>query len=113
MLQLTIPDGSYKLDQCVDRSFAPPESHEGEHFEREIKRVKGGRFVLLPASDQTHGHGTHTWAALWQQHLAQRMVSSEGIKDDVKDVEILESKIKGENSKGIKIMIKKNTYERT
>jgi homoserine O-acetyltransferase len=39
--------------------------------EREIKRVKGGRFVLLPASDQTHGHGTHTWAAVWQQYLAQ------------------------------------------
>ncbi len=25
--------------------------------EREIKRVANGRFVLLPASDQTHGHG--------------------------------------------------------
>ena len=44
--------------------------------EREIKRVKGGRFVLLPASDQTHGHGTHTWAALWQQHLAQLLLAS-------------------------------------
>jgi homoserine O-acetyltransferase len=44
--------------------------------EREIKRVKGGRFVLLPASDQTHGHGTHTWAALWQQHLAQLLQAS-------------------------------------
>jgi homoserine O-acetyltransferase len=39
--------------------------------EREIKRIKGGRFVLLPASDQTHGHGSHTWAVLWQQYLAQ------------------------------------------
>jgi len=39
--------------------------------EREIKRVKNGRFVLLPASEQTHGHGTHTWAAVWQQYLAQ------------------------------------------
>ena len=44
--------------------------------EREIKRVKGGRFVLLPASDQTHGHGTHTWAALWQQHLAPLLQAS-------------------------------------
>ena len=44
--------------------------------EREIKRVKGGRFVLLPGSDQTHGHGTHTWAALWQQHLAQLLLAS-------------------------------------
>jgi homoserine O-acetyltransferase len=44
--------------------------------EREIKRVKSGRFVLLPASDQTHGHGTHTWAAVWQQYLAQLLESS-------------------------------------
>jgi homoserine O-acetyltransferase/O-succinyltransferase len=44
--------------------------------EREIKRVKAGRFVLLPASDQTHGHGTHTWAAVWQQYLAQLLEAS-------------------------------------
>jgi len=44
--------------------------------EREIKRIKGGRFVLLPASDQTHGHGTHTWAAVWQQYLAQLLETS-------------------------------------
>jgi homoserine O-acetyltransferase len=44
--------------------------------EREIKRVKNGRFILLPASDQTHGHGTHTWAAVWQQYLAQLLESS-------------------------------------
>lgn len=44
--------------------------------EREIKLVKNGRFVLLPASDQTHGHGTHTWAALWQQYLAQLLDAS-------------------------------------
>jgi homoserine O-acetyltransferase/O-succinyltransferase len=44
--------------------------------EQEIKRVKGGRFVLLQASDQTHGHGTHTWAAVWQQYLAQLLDTS-------------------------------------
>jgi homoserine O-acetyltransferase len=46
--------------------------------EREIKRVPNGRFVLLPASDQTHGHGTHTWAAVWQQYLAQLLDQSKG-----------------------------------
>jgi len=46
--------------------------------EREIKHVKNGRFILLPASDQTHGHGTHTWAAVWQQYLAQLLESSKG-----------------------------------
>ncbi|HEY2677011.1 MAG TPA: alpha/beta fold hydrolase [Steroidobacteraceae bacterium] len=44
--------------------------------EREIKRVKQGRFVLLPASDQTHGHGTHTWAAVWQKYLAELLDQS-------------------------------------
>src|SRR3984893_5580624 len=44
--------------------------------EREIKRVPKGRFVLLPISDQTHGHGTHTWAAVWQQYLGQLLESS-------------------------------------
>jgi homoserine O-acetyltransferase len=45
--------------------------------EREIKRVPKGRFILLPASDQTHGHGTHTWAAVWQQYLGQLLESSQ------------------------------------
>jgi homoserine O-acetyltransferase/O-succinyltransferase len=44
--------------------------------EREIKRVKNGRFILIPASEQTHGHGTHTWAAVWQQYLAQLLEAS-------------------------------------
>jgi homoserine O-acetyltransferase len=44
--------------------------------EREIKRIKNGRFILLPASDQTHGHGTHSWAALWQEYLTQLLQSS-------------------------------------
>jgi homoserine O-acetyltransferase len=44
--------------------------------EREIKRVPKGRFILLPASEQTHGHGTHTWAAIWQQYLAQLLEAS-------------------------------------
>ena len=44
--------------------------------ERQIERVKGARFVLIPASAQTHGHGTHTWAVLWQQYLAQLLEES-------------------------------------
>jgi homoserine O-acetyltransferase/O-succinyltransferase len=43
--------------------------------EREVKRIKRGHFILLPASEQTHGHGTHTWAAVWQQYLAQLLDS--------------------------------------
>ncbi len=40
-------------------------------LEREIKRVKRGRFILLPLSDQTRGHGTHSVASLWKQYLAE------------------------------------------
>ena len=56
-----------------DDFINPPELGMAE---REIKRVKQGRFILLPASDQTHGHGTHTWAAVWQQYLAQLLDAS-------------------------------------
>jgi homoserine O-acetyltransferase len=45
--------------------------------EREIKRIRKGRFVLIPISDQTHGHGTHTWAAAWQQYLREVLESSQ------------------------------------
>jgi homoserine O-acetyltransferase len=45
--------------------------------EREVKRLKNGRFILLPASDQTHGHGTHTWAAVWQQYLGELLAASQ------------------------------------
>ena len=49
--------------------------------EREITRVKGGRFVLLPASKETHGHGTHTWAAVWQcSDLAQLLDASKPLE---------------------------------
>lgn len=39
--------------------------------EREVKKLKHGRYVLIPIGDNTHGHGTHTWAAVWQSYLAQ------------------------------------------
>ena len=39
-------------------------------MERLIARVKQGRYVLIPTSDQTRGHGTHTAAAVWKQYVA-------------------------------------------
>ena len=44
--------------------------------EREIKRVKRGKFVLIPATPEGHGHGTHTWAAMWKRELAELMEAS-------------------------------------
>jgi homoserine O-acetyltransferase len=42
-----------------------------------IRRIKGGRFVLIPAGPDTHGHGTHTWAVFWQDELAALLKRSE------------------------------------
>ncbi len=45
--------------------------------EREAGKIKNARFILLPASDQTHGHGTHTWAQVWQQYLGELLAASQ------------------------------------
>jgi homoserine O-acetyltransferase len=57
----------------ADDFINPPELGIAE---REIKRVPRGKFVLIPISDQTHGHGTHTWAAVWQQYLKELLEES-------------------------------------
>ena len=36
-----------------------------------IRRVKNGKFVLLPITDQTRGHGTHSLPAVWGSYLAE------------------------------------------
>ena len=46
-------------------------------LEREIRRVPGGRAVLLPLGPQTRGHGSHTVAALWSRDLAGLLKQSE------------------------------------
>jgi homoserine O-acetyltransferase/O-succinyltransferase len=45
--------------------------------QQDIKRVKYGEFVLLPASEHTYGHGTHTHAEVWQGYLKELMEESE------------------------------------
>jgi homoserine O-acetyltransferase len=45
-------------------------------LEKEISRVKRGRAVMLPLSDRTAGHGTHTLAAVWMEHLIQLLKDS-------------------------------------
>jgi homoserine O-acetyltransferase len=46
--------------------------------ERMAPRLAHGRFVLLPISPLTHGHGTHTWAAAWKDDLAALLAESDG-----------------------------------
>jgi homoserine O-acetyltransferase len=38
-------------------------------LEKQIKLVKNGKAILIPFSDETIGHGTHSKAAVWKQHL--------------------------------------------
>jgi Homoserine acetyltransferase len=40
-------------------------------------RMPTTRFILLPASERTRGHGSHTWAVLWQDELADLLRRSE------------------------------------
>lgn len=46
-------------------------------LEREIWRVKRGKALTLPSSDATVGHGTHTKASVWKEHLVQFLVATQ------------------------------------
>jgi homoserine O-acetyltransferase len=54
-------------------------------LEREIVRVPHGRAVVIPFSDRTAGHGTHTLAAVWKQYLAELLQASGGDRDPSPD----------------------------
>jgi homoserine O-acetyltransferase len=58
----------------ADDFINPPELGIAEAAATKLRR---GRFVLMPASEATHGHGTHTWAAFWHEHLAELLNESE------------------------------------
>ena len=40
-------------------------------MEKLTPRVKRGRYMLIPTSDRTRGHGTHSLPAVWGAHLAE------------------------------------------
>jgi homoserine O-acetyltransferase len=46
-------------------------------LEREIKRVPHGRAIVIPFSDKTRGHGSHTLAALWKDELVELLKQTE------------------------------------
>src|SRR5882724_4675611 len=45
-------------------------------LEREIKRVPHGRAMVIPLSEKTRGHGSHTIAALWKDELVRLLTES-------------------------------------
>ena len=58
----------------ADDLINPPEL---KILDREIKRVRNGAYVLLPITDETRGHGTHSLPVLWGSHLAELLRRSE------------------------------------
>jgi homoserine O-acetyltransferase len=58
----------------ADDQVNPPELGLVEKL---IPRVKGGRYVLLPITPETRGHGTHSLPAIWGKHLAELMKDTE------------------------------------
>ncbi|MBN8888201.1 MAG: alpha/beta fold hydrolase [Rudaea sp.] len=59
----------------ADDQINPPELGI---LEREIKNVANGSAVVLPISDATRGHSSHTWAVLWKNYLVDLLQKSEG-----------------------------------
>jgi homoserine O-acetyltransferase/O-succinyltransferase len=53
---------------AADDERNPPETGL---MERELKRVKNGRLYLIPASEDTRGHGTTGMAKFWKQQLQE------------------------------------------
>lgn len=45
-------------------------------LERETRRVRQGRAVLVPAGPETRGHGTHTLATVWKEELARLLAET-------------------------------------
>jgi homoserine O-acetyltransferase/O-succinyltransferase len=54
------------LINTVEDVANPPELHT---VERAMRRVRYGRYVLIPTSEKTHGHFTHSYAAVWKPYL--------------------------------------------
>lgn len=57
----------------ADDLINPPEL---DILERETKNVKHGRAVVIPLSERTRGHGTHTLAGVWKEYLAELLSQS-------------------------------------
>ena len=57
----------------ADDFINPPELTMAQS---EVRRLRKGRFILVPASEQTYGHGTHTHAEVWQAYLKELLEES-------------------------------------
>jgi homoserine O-acetyltransferase len=46
-------------------------------LDQEIKKVPKGKYILLPITDKTSGHGTHSNPTVWGEHLRELLSASE------------------------------------
>jgi homoserine O-acetyltransferase len=67
------PSGALEIIQVplvainsADDEVNPPELGI---MERLMPRVKRGKYILIPTSERTRGHGTHSLPAIWKPHL--------------------------------------------
>ncbi|HEY5330969.1 MAG TPA: alpha/beta fold hydrolase [Acidobacteriaceae bacterium] len=58
----------------ADDFINPPELGIAEKM---VGRMPNAKFVLVPITDKTRGHGTHTMAAVWQDRLVELLKESE------------------------------------
>ena len=42
-----------------------------------VSRMPHAKFILIPLSEETHGHGTHTQAAIWKDYLVAFLAETE------------------------------------
>jgi len=58
----------------ADDEVNPPELGQ---VARGIEKVPHGRYILIPTSDETRGHGTHSQAAVWKEYLIELLQKTE------------------------------------
>jgi homoserine O-acetyltransferase len=61
----------------ADDVINPPELGEKIINPRILPKMPKTKFILIPISDATRGHGTHTQAAIWKQYLIDFMTETE------------------------------------
>ncbi len=61
----------------ADDFINPPELGEKIINDRVLPKMPKTKFILIPISDATRGHGTHTVATIWKQYLIDFMAETE------------------------------------
>ena len=58
----------------ADDFINPPELGIAQKM---VTRMPHAKFILIPLSEETHGHGTHTQAAVWKDYLVAFLAETE------------------------------------